>query len=120
MERKPRPLIVANPDLVAPREGGLSRDPGFYAHALVDRLGLDAQFFGKPFAEAFLDAETAIGLDRSRLAMVGDTLHTDILGGAAQGMGTVLVTQHGLFAGHEVEPFLDLSGIIPDVVVGTT
>ncbi len=120
MERKPRPLVVANPDLVAPREGGLSREFGFYTHALVDRMDLDARFFGKPFAEAILDTETAIGLDRGRLARVGDTLHTDILGGAAQGMGTVLVTQHGLFAGHKAEPFLDLSGIIPDVVVGTT
>lgn len=32
-----RPLVVANPDLVAPREGGLSIEPGYWAHALLDR-----------------------------------------------------------------------------------
>ena len=120
MERKPRPFVVANPDLVAPREGGLSREPGFYAHELIDRLGVEVRFFGKPYAEGFLDAAAAMGLDRHRLAMVGDTLHTDILGGAAQGMGTVLITQHGLFAGHEIAPFLTRSGINPDIIAGTT
>lgn len=120
MERRPRPLVVANPDLVAPREGGLSREPGFYAHDLVDRLGLPVHFFGKPFGEGFLDAAAAMGLEASRLAIVGDTPHTDILGGAAAGLGTILVARHGLFAGHDVEPFLHRCGIVPNVIVATT
>ena len=37
------------------------------------------------------------GLPPDRLAMVGDTLHTDVLGGAAAGCRSVLVTDHGLF-----------------------
>lgn len=120
LERRPRPVVVANPDLVAPREGGLSREPGFYAHDLIDQLGLDVRFFGKPFPEGFLDAVAATGLGIDRLAMVGDTPHTDILGGAAQGMGTILIPRHGLFAGRESAPFLALSGIIPDVISETT
>ncbi|MFD1810358.1 HAD hydrolase-like protein [Gemmobacter lanyuensis] len=36
--------------------------------------------------------------------MVGDTLHTDILGGQAAGHGTILVTDHGLFKGRDVAP----------------
>lgn len=120
LERRPRPLVVANPDLVAPREGGLSREPGLFAHALLDRLGAEAHFFGKPYADAFDDVVHRIGLPADRLAMVGDTLHTDVLGGAAAGMGTVLVTQHGLFAGREVEPFIGASGIRPEVIVETT
>lgn len=120
MEHRPRPLVVANPDLVAPREGGLSREPGFYAHDLVDRLGLPVNFFGKPFGDGFQDAAAAMGLEASRLAMVGDTPHTDILGGAAAGLGTILVARHGLFAGYDVEPFLDRCGIIPNAVIATT
>lgn len=120
LERRPRPVVVANPDLVAPRENGLSREPGFYAHDIIDRLGLPVRFFGKPFSEAFADAATAMDLQPNRLAMVGDTPHTDILGGAAAGFGTILVAQHGLFAGQDVSPFLRRCGIVPNVVATTT
>jgi HAD superfamily hydrolase (TIGR01459 family) len=120
MERRPRPLVVANPDLVAPREGGLTYEPGYYAHDLIDRLGLEVRFFGKPFADGFHDAASSMHLAANRLAMVGDTLHTDVLGGAAHGLGTILVTRHGVFAGHDVDPFIIRSGIVPDVIVGTT
>ena len=120
LERRLRPLVVANPDLVAPREGGLSQEPGLFAHDLMDRVEAVVHFFGKPYPEAFNDAANRIGLPLDRLAMVGDTLHTDVLGGAAAGMGTVLVTRHGLFAGRDVEPFICASGIRPDVIVETT
>ena len=120
LSRNPRPLVVANPDLVAPREDGLSLEPGLYAHDLIDRLGTEVHWFGKPFAEGFADVCDRIGLPPGRLAMVGDTLHTDVLGGAAAGMGTVLVTRHGLFAGLDTAPFIAASGIVPDVIVATT
>lgn len=120
LERRPRPVVVANPDLVAPREDGLSREPGLFAHDLIDELGTEVHWFGKPFAEAFEDAAARTGLAPARLAMVGDTLHTDILGGKAAGMGGVLIADHGLFAGREVEPFIARSGIVPDLIAATT
>jgi len=120
LSRNPRPVVVANPDLVAPREDGLSLEPGLYAHDLIDRLGTDVHWFGKPFADGFADVIERTSLPPERLAMVGDTLHTDVLGGAAAGMGTVLVTRHGLFAGLDTAPFVARSGIVPDVVVETT
>lgn len=110
-----RPVVVANPDLVAPRESGLSKEPGFYAHQLADALDNAPVFFGKPFSNAFDDAKSRLdGIVPERIAMVGDTLHTDILGGAAVGFRTVLVRDHGLFAGHATERFIDTSGIRPD------
>ena len=120
LSRRPRPVVVANPDLVAPREDGLSLEPGLFAHDLIDRLGTEVHWFGKPFAEGFADACARTDLPPDRLAMVGDTLHTDVLGGAAAGMGTVLVTRHGLFAGLDTAPFIAASGIVPDVIVATT
>ncbi len=120
LSKNPRPVVIANPDLVAPTEDGLSLEPGLFAHALLDTLPLDVHWFGKPFPEAFHDAIARTGHPAHRLAMVGDTLHTDILGGAAAGCGTVLVTRHGLFRGHKVAPFIARSGIIPDVVAETT
>lgn len=109
--RRPRPVVVGNPDLVAPREGGLSIEPGFWAHDLQDRTPVTPQFFGKPYGAAFEAAAARLG--GGRLAMVGDTLHTDILGGQAAGLDTVLVTDHGLFAGESVDPYVADSRISP-------
>lgn len=117
LRARPRPVVVANPDLVAPREGGLSKEPGFYAHYLADQLDLSADFYGKPFGDAFDDACARLeGIARARIAMVGDTLHTDILGGRAAGMKTVLVRRHGLFEGLRAETFVEISGITPDFI----
>ena len=51
--------------------------------------------------------------------MVGDTLHTDVLGGAAYGVKTVLVTDHGLFAGYDYAKFIRQTQIIPDFIIPT-
>ena len=120
LERRPRPLVIANPDLVAPREDGLTLEPGLYGHALLDRLDLPVHWFGKPFPQAFAEGIARTGLAPDRLAMVGDTLHTDVLGGAAAGCRSVLVTDHGLFAGRDTAPFIAASGIVPDFIVPTT
>ncbi len=111
----PKPLVVANPDLAAPRQEGLSKEPGYYGHGLADRLGLMPEFFGKPYRDAFSDALSKLdGIAWDRILMVGDTLHTDILGGSAAGVRTVLVKGGGLFAGTSIRPFLAASGIVPD------
>ena len=75
---------------------------------------------GHAGADGFHDACARTGLPPERLAMVGDTLHTDVLGGRAAGMGAVLVADHGLFAGRDVRGYIARSGIVPDAVVATT
>ncbi|MEM1343425.1 MAG: HAD-IIA family hydrolase [Pseudomonadota bacterium] len=121
LQERPRPLVVANPDLVAPRESGLTLEPGWWAHAAAEAAGIAPEFCGKPFANAY-DAVLArlTQADPARIAMVGDTLHTDILGGRAAGLATVLVTEHGLFAGRSTAPYIARSGIVPDYIVPTT
>ena len=111
--QRPRPVVIGNPDLVAPREDGLSIEPGFWAHDLQDRTGITPHMFGKPYPEAFVMA--LAGMGPGRHAMIGDTLHTDILGGQAAGLATILVTDHGLFAGHKTAPYIAQSGIVPDI-----
>lgn len=121
LDKKCRPVLVGNPDLVAPHEAGLSREPGLYAHALEDAGVCTPVFYGKPFGNAFeLVAETLDGIDPRRIAMVGDSLHTDILGGAAAGWRTVLVLDHGLMRTLDVESAIGASGIRPDFIVSTT
>lgn len=119
---RPRPVIVANPDIVAPREGDFSLEPGYYAHELpVWQTGPNPQFYGKPFLPAFEAALAALGkVDPKRVAMVGDTLHTDVLGGRAAGVGTILIAGHGLFRGLDAMDYVNRSGIIPDVIAQTT
>jgi ribonucleotide monophosphatase NagD (HAD superfamily) len=120
LARRPRPLVIANPDLVAPREDGLTLEPGLYGHAVMDATGAELHWFGKPFGDAFAEGIARTGLPLDRLAMVGDTLHTDVLGGAAAGCRTVLVTCHGLFAGRDAGAYVAASGIVPDFTVPTT
>jgi HAD superfamily hydrolase (TIGR01459 family) len=121
LRRRPRPLVVANPDLVAPREGGLTAEPGLYAHDIADALRVHPIWYGKPFRDAFVEAALRLGNPPAhRIAMVGDTLHTDVLGGRAAGMGTVLIAAHGLFAGRDVTPYITRSGIRPEVIATTT
>lgn len=121
LKANPRPVVIANPDLVAPRESGLTIEPGSFAHQLIDEGIATPMFFGKPYQAAF---EAAIArmpdIPRDRIAMVGDTLHTDILGGKAAGISTVLVTDHGLFRGRDVDDYIRRSGIMPDWIVPTT
>ncbi|SEQ82613.1 HAD-IIA family hydrolase [Thalassovita taeanensis] len=119
LRARPRPVVVGNPDLVAPRETGLSKEPGFYAHDLIDRLGIAPVFYGKPFANAFEAVERRLtpGFPAAKIAMIGDTLHTDILGAAARGWGTVLVTGHGLYRGANVDQLIEISGIVPNWVI---
>ncbi|MAZ02243.1 MAG: TIGR01459 family HAD-type hydrolase [Sneathiella sp.] len=123
LRHRPRPFIIGNPDLVAPREEGLSLEPGYFAHAIADETGSEPAFYGKPFEDVFdcaLGAADLAGVDRSRIAMVGDTLHTDILGGAAAGLRTVLVTGHGLFKGIDTSGLIKRSGIVPDFIAAST
>ena len=55
--------------------------------------------------------------DPSRIIMVGDTLHTDILGGAAAGLATALVTDHGALKDLDVEAAIARSQIVPGYVL---
>ena len=122
LRRRSRPVLVGNPDLVAPFATGFSREPGLFAHALADAGLAEPVFYGKPFPNAFEEVARTLpgGLDPRRIAMVGDTLHTDVLGGAAAGWRTVLVTGLGLVRELDVEACIERSGIRPDFVVGTT
>ncbi|MCA2010824.1 HAD hydrolase-like protein [Cereibacter sphaeroides] len=116
LKARPRPVICANPDIVAPREEGFTWEPGHWAHDLPVKV----EFYGKPYGGAYEAALKAMELPAPRVAMVGDTLHTDILGGRAAGCGTVLVTGHGFFKGVDPEGFIEATGVRPDYIADET
>ena len=114
-----RHLLVANPDISAPQEGGFSAEPGYWAARAAQATGIRPQWFGKPHAGAFdlvlarLEAVYGRRFDRAKVAMVGDSLHTDILGGAAAGMQSVLLTGYGLFSNGGADDMVRACGITP-------
>jgi ribonucleotide monophosphatase NagD (HAD superfamily) len=110
----PRPVVIANADLAAPRDFGFSLEPGHYGHLLADAGLKDIRFFGKPFPEVFEMIEASLeDIPPERIAMCGDTLHTDILGAAARGWRTVLVARDGMFSGMDTRPYCRQSGFQP-------
>ena len=117
----PRPVLVANPDVSAPYPNGrFSAEPGYWALRLETETGTRCETFGKPHPSVFDLALSRLGdagVRRERVAMVGDGLFTDILGGLAAGLGTVLVTGHGLLKGLDWRAWIERTGISPDYVV---
>ena len=121
LRESPRPVLVANPDISAPYPGGrYSAEPGYWALRIEAETGVRCEPYGKPFGPAFdlaLSRLGGAGARRERVAMVGDGLYTDIVGGLAAGLGTVLVTDHGLLKGFDWEARAARAGIFPDHVV---
>ena len=78
--------------------------------------GIRCEGYGKPFVPAFELALSRLGRAadrRDRIAMVGDGLYTDILGGLAAGLGTVLVTSYGLLKDLDWRAWVARTGISP-------
>ena len=118
LRKRPRPVLVGNPDIVAPREAGFSVEPGHFAHRLADHTGITPEFYGKPFPDIFDLAFLRLDhVDRSRVVMVGDSLHTDILGARNVGIGSALIASYGFFAGQDAEKAAVIAGIIPDFIL---
>ena len=70
---------------------------------------LRPRWLGKPHLPAFqlavekINQLAAVSVPNHRIAMVGDSLHTDILGGAVAGLGTILITNYGLLRAHDAD-----------------
>ncbi len=78
--------------------------------------------FGKPDSQMFMFAHDLIreyrAISKKEIVMVGDTLHTDILGGNKFGLDTVLVLS-GNTLPEDAETKIRTTGIIPTYICGT-
>lgn len=122
LERQPRPVHVANPDLIAPQGDNTSIEPGTYTLTLPEALFPLVTVYGKPFPTIFQIAaertrELGSPFNPSRTLMLGDTLHTDILGANAFGIQSALVTAHGFLKGLEIDWHIQDSGIVPTHII---
>ena len=116
-------LLVANPDISAPLEAGFSAEPGYWAARAAQATGITPRWYGKPHGPSFdlvldqLATHYGRRFERRRVAMVGDSLHTDILGGGAAGLQSVLLTGYGLFSAGGADDMIAACGITPDWIV---
>ncbi len=116
LARRQRPVIVGNPDIVSPGVDMIAVEPGLHAHRLASALGLNPIFLGKPF-KAIYDRVATRHPDVApdRVLCVGDTPHTDVLGGRNAGFRTMLV-EDGFCRGRDAMALCRESGIWPDFI----
>ena len=116
-------LFVVNPDVSGPYPSHFSAEPGYWAARAIKATGVQTRWFGKPFSPVFELAMSRIrelaqcSISKNRVIMVGDTPHTDILGGQAFGLKTALVTSYGFMRAQNTEIVLNDIGIYPNWIV---
>jgi HAD superfamily hydrolase (TIGR01458 family) len=112
-------LLLAGAEFVALHKNrywktgrGLCLDAGAFVAALEYATGRTATLVGKPSRPLFEAAARSMGLSPGEVAMVGDSLSTDIAGAKAAGSRAILV-RTGKFDEEE----LGRSAVQPDLVV---
>jgi 4-nitrophenyl phosphatase len=107
-------FVGTNPDLLCPTEEGLVPEAGATLVALQAATGVSPVVIGKPARPLFDLAVQRLGSQRSKTAVLGDRLETDIRGGQQARLKTVLVT-----TGVDDKDSIRQKGIEPDLVVSS-
>ena len=90
-ERK-LPMVCANPDFIIVKpDGSTGYMPGTISKRYKN-LGGSCESFGKPHVPHFEACLRDLGLDKTKVVHVGDSLHHDIKGANDAGIDSVLVT----------------------------
>jgi NagD protein len=88
-------LIATNLDPSCPTQNGLRPGCGAMVAMLETATGVKAFSVGKPSPVMMRAARKELGLRTDETTIIGDTMETDILGGAQLGFHTVLVFSGG-------------------------
>lgn len=121
LRKKTIPAIVANTDNIYPLSGSneVSIAIGGIATMIESIVGKRFLRFGKPDSQIFMFAYDLIrermSISKRDILMVGDTLHTDIIGGNKFGLDTVLVLS-GNTLPDDAETRIRSTGILPTYV----
>ena len=83
-------MICANPDLVVMHGGAMRLCAGAVAQR-YEALGGRTEYHGKPHAPVYARAFDALGVERSRILAIGDSLRTDITGARGVGIASLFV-----------------------------
>jgi NagD protein len=88
-------LVATNLDPNCPTQNGLRPGCGAMVAMLETATGVKAFSVGKPSPVMMRAARKELGLATDETSIIGDTMETDILGGAQLGFHTVLVLSGG-------------------------
>ncbi len=92
------PMVCANPDRVAPTDGGLTQAPGSLAERYRS-IGGDVTYVGKPHAPIYAAClEVLDGLEPEEICGIGDSFEHDVKGAKNAGMDAAFVLG-GIHAG---------------------
>jgi HAD superfamily hydrolase (TIGR01450 family) len=120
LRKRTIPVIVANTDHAYPLSvHDVSIAIGGIANMIEKIAGKEFIRFGKPDSQMFMFAYDLIReyrtVSKQDIVMVGDTLHTDILGGNKFGLDTVLVLS-GNTLPNDAETKITATGIVPTYI----
>ncbi len=121
LRKRTIPAIVANTDNTYPLSGNneVSIAIGGVASMIESIVGKRFIRFGKPDSQLFMFAYDLIrqrmNISKKEILMVGDTLHTDIMGGNKFGLDTALVLT-GNTLPDDAENRIRSTGIVPTYV----
>jgi HAD superfamily hydrolase (TIGR01450 family) len=121
LRKRTIPAIVANTDNTYPLSGDneVSIAIGGIASMIESIVGKRFIRFGKPDSQLFMFAYDLFryqsGISKKDILMVGDTLHTDILGANKFGLDTVLVLT-GNTLPDDAETRIRSTGIVPTYI----
>ncbi len=120
LRHKNLPVIVANSDKFYPvSKNDVAVATGGIAKLVENMLNKKFIHFGKPDSQMFMYAYDELGasgnFSKQEILMVGDTLHTDILGGNKFGVKTTLVLS-GNTSAEDAGLQISSTGIIPDYI----
>lgn len=104
-------FMGTNPDRTFPAPDGLYPGTGSLLALLESATDVQPQVIGKPQPAIFELAIQQTGLSKTGTAVVGDQVETDIRGGQAAGLATILV-----MTGASSRSDLERSGLQPDWV----
>ena len=106
------PFIATHPDLNCPTETGYIPDCGAMTALITASTGVSPKVIGKPNREIIDAMFRKKPILRSRVAMVGDRLYTDIVMGYNAGVATILV-----LSGEAKETDIPAAPVKPDHVL---
>ncbi len=104
-------LIATNMDTTCPTENGIRPGCGAIVSMIERATNRTAFSVGKPSPVMMRAAREQLGLRTAETIMVGDTMYTDILGGAQVGYRTVLV-----LSGHTTRAGIAHFAYKPDLI----
>ncbi len=104
-------FLATHLDINCPVQGGFIPDCGAICAAIELSSKVKPKFVGKPFEETVEMIEKAKGIDRKKIAFVGDRIYTDVATGVNNGaMGILVLT------GEAGLSDVDESEVKPDVI----